>query len=106
MYLERSTGNRDGWKFTYLGKDLLPFAEKKYEEFVQREGTARDKMAKLLKDRTIAHNDKKVVELEQEISFCGPEREKCSVWKFEFHRNLEREYHLSMGDVVYFGIAE
>ena len=73
--------------------------------FSNQEQNARNQVAELLKDPSIHHNDKAVKDLKDEIAFCGPEREKCLVFKHEFKRNPDREYHLTLGDVVFFGIV-
>lgn len=97
--------NRDNWRFTYKGSELLSFAQKKYDYYTLQERKARDDMASLLKDVNIRASDPKIEELKASIERHGNEREKCMVWVHEFKRNPEKEFSLALGDVSYFDIA-
>lgn len=106
MYTEHgSLTNRDGWKFTYKGSELLAYAKKKLEAFTAKETAARKQMASLMLDAKVNANGEEVDKVKRVIASAGMEREKCAVWVHEFQRNGDKEYWLALGDVVYFGIA-
>jgi hypothetical protein len=97
--------NRDSWRFTYTGQELLAHALKKYDFFTSQETEARNSMAGMLKDPSVRASDPKIDELKKNIEFWGCEREKCIVWVHEFKRSPQKEYSLTLGDVSYFDIA-
>jgi hypothetical protein len=66
---------------------------------------ARERLAALLRDASVGHDDKRVREDKTEIEHAGVQREHCAVFVQEFGRTPDREFHLSLGDVVYFGLA-
>lgn len=104
MYNDYRGIRRTEWQHTYLGKELLPYAEAKRKHFSDREIAGRSKMSKLMDDRNINVNDPKVKELQAEIESTANEAEQCAVFVHEFKRKPEREFSLSLGDVVYFGL--
>ena len=106
MYLDHDRGNREGWKFTYTGSQLLEPAKKKYAEFFQKEKEARKEASKLNGDMEVDFNDESLSKAKKRVENCGPEKEKCAVWVHEFSRNPDRDYHLVLSDVVYFGLVE
>lgn len=106
MFNDYRNVSRENWKYSYKGKDLLPFAQKKYDFFTQRERENRNEMAALLKDENVRASDPKIEELKSDIERYGSEREKCIVWVHEFQRQPDMDYSLSLGDVTYFDIAK
>jgi predicted nucleotidyltransferase len=97
--------SRDGWRFTYSGKELEAHALIKYKEYTRKERESRQKMAAMLTDENIRANDPKIEELKNDIEKFGSEREKCAVWNHEFKRRHEENFTLSLGDVTYFDIV-
>ena len=107
MYHEFGHGNnRDGWKFTYKGSELTEAAKTKVKLFDDMETKARTEYAALLTDRTKSASGGRAEALKKRIAFAGGELEKCRVWALEFERFGDREYQLSLGDVVYFGLVK
>lgn len=106
MYNDYRGTRRTEWQHTYTGKELLPYAKRKHEHWSKREDKARVEMAKLMGDRAVRGDDPKVKDLQQEIETSGNETEQCAVHMHEFSRKPEREFSLSLGDVVYFGMLE
>jgi hypothetical protein len=107
MYLDtgHASTNRDSWKFTYLGSDLLPYVQKLVSYYAAVEDGQRKLMAQFMNDRTISTTGKKVENCKKLIADAGMQHEKCIVFSHEFSRLPTREYHLTLADVVYFGIA-
>lgn len=101
-----STTRRSEWRYSYLGKELLPFAKAKYEYYTDEEQKARNKMADMLRDPNVRASDPNIDQLKRSIESFGSEREKCIVWLHEFTRKPDVEYNLCLGDVTYFGIAK
>lgn len=106
MYNDYRGTRRSEWQHTYTGKELLPYAKRKQEHWNRREDKARSEMSKLMDDRKVSVNDSRVKELQAEIELAGNEGEQCNVFCHEFNRKQEREFSLSLGDVVYFGMLE
>jgi hypothetical protein len=105
MYNDYRNTNRTEWKFIYTGEQLLEAARRKHAEFLEKEKKARETMASLMMDMSVAQSDGRIAECKEEIETSGTEREKCAVWAHEFARRPEREYFLQLGDVTYFGLA-
>jgi hypothetical protein len=105
MFNDNVSANRTGWSYTYTGADLLPFADKLYKEFREKEEEARNRMAGYMKDMTISNNDRKVEDAKREIVAFGTVKEQCHVFRHEFRRNPSKQYELGLGDVTFFGIA-
>lgn len=97
--------NREAWRFTYTGAELLPHARKKYAEYNAAEGAARRKMAALMLDRSVDVSDQKMGDLRREIERVGTEKEKCMVWVHEFSRKPDQTFSLVLGDVTYFDVV-
>lgn len=105
MFNDNVSPNRTGWQYTYTGAELLPFAEKLYEEFLHKEEAARNRMAEFMKDMNISNSDRRVEDTKRDIVTFGTIKEQCHVFKHEFKRDLDKIYHLGLGDVTFFGIA-
>lgn len=104
MYHEFRNTNRSGWKYTYTGKELLPFARLCLANYYKAECEARDKMSTLIKDMSRSQDDPVLVQCRKDIESNGSQREELLVFVHEFTRQPEREYHLALGDVVFFGM--
>lgn len=104
MYHEFHNVNRSGWKYTYTGKDLLPFAKKRLAEYYTAEVEARTKMSALIKDMSRSQDDAEITKCRKTIESNGSQREELMVFVHEFMRQPDREYHLALGDVVFFGM--
>lgn len=104
MYHEFRDTNRTGWKYGYKGSELIEVAKNRQAFYRKKELTARDKMAELLTDRTISPSDDRMKQLEQDIQSFGSTAEQCDVFVHEFGRNPDREFQLSLGDVVFFAL--
>ncbi len=105
MYTEYTNTNRNDWKFVYAGADLFEAARTKYHNFLADEKEARQRMAKLMVDMSVAQSDPRINDCKKEIEKAGAERERCMVWMHEFERRPEKQYFLLLGDVTYFGLA-
>ena len=105
LYNDYSHTNRTNWEFTYTGADLLPAAQEKYQMFLAREREAREKMAGMMIDMSVAQSDPRIAECKKEIEKAGTERERCLVWVHEFARTPDQTYILQIGDVTYFDLA-
>jgi hypothetical protein len=105
MFNDFRNTSREGWKYAYLGKDLLAAAQAKLQELYQQEAEARAAVSRLTADMQVHHEDKRILAAKQEIESAGNQREQCEVFVHEFARNPDREYNLSLGDVVYFKLA-
>lgn len=105
MYTDFRIMNRETWKFPYLGKDLLPFAEKTRAKLEKSETVARNEIAKLIKDVSVRSDSDNIQRLKASIEHDGKCKEQCVVFIHEFTRCPEREFHLAIGDVVFLGIA-
>lgn len=105
MYLEKRDGNRTSWKYTYTGRELLPFAQKRLAHYSALETSQRSAMAKLLIDPGQNVQGDEANRLKSDIEKTAIQHEMCTVYVHEFERSLDREFHLDMSDVVYFGIA-
>jgi hypothetical protein len=105
MYNESRDRNREGWKFTYKGSELLAAAEKRVKHFSALEKDLRDQLSKRLADRSKNLTSSKNDELKSRATMAATLREQCEVFAHEFERLPEREFYLSIGDVVFFGLA-
>ena len=106
MYLEHKDSNRSGWRYTYKGSDLLAAAKRILEEYNVRENTSREHMAKLMRDPKVSPSAQEVTECKREIERVAMTAEECVVFVHEFARTPDREFHLSQGDVVFFGLPK
>jgi hypothetical protein len=100
-----AASNRDAWKYTYAGYDLKLHADKLVEYYTKMESKYRDLMSRLMQDRSVSTSSKRVEDCKRLIAEAGTQHEKCVVYSHEFGRNPNRDFQLSLADVVYFGIA-
>lgn len=107
MYFEKSRSHitRHGWTFVHSGEELAPLALQLHDLHKDLEMHARDRAASLLKDPTIHHEDRKVVQAKDDIVTHGKLREQCAVWHYEFERTPSREFSLGANDISFFGIV-
>lgn len=106
LYNDYRNTNREGWNYTYLGKELLVFAERKKAECKQKETIARTELATLLNDSSVAASSDRIEKLRNEVESQADLYEKCVVWAWEFGRSPEKEFSLKLGDVSFFNIPE
>lgn len=105
MYYENSTVNREGWRYTYKGSDLLENSIKLKNRFKLLEMTARNKVSEMLSDPSIRQDDPELDKLRREIQNYGKNHEALVVFSHEFARCPDRDYHLALGDVVFFELC-
>lgn len=105
MYRDFQNINRDNWHYNYLGKALLAAAKTKLDRWIKEEIAGRKQMAGFMEDRSISMSDQRVKDLEKKITHAADQAEQCLVFVHEFTRNSEKEFSLSLGDVVYFDLA-
>lgn len=105
LYNDYRGTSREAWKYNYSGAQLLGPAKAKYQQLIRLEREARNLVAALLKDMNVSPTDQKLTDGKTAIARYGNEREQCAVFVHEFGRLLDREYHLSLGDVTYFDLA-
>lgn len=105
LYNDFSNTNRTNWEFSYTGEELRLASENKYHEYLVKERAAREQMAQLMMDMSIAQSDGRISECKKEIEKSGTERERCAVWMNEFARKPNTVYRLGLGDVTYFDLA-
>ena len=96
--------SRKGWKYTYKGADLLQSVLDLHEIASAQETQFREERAALLRDHREDPRSHKAKELEVGLLEAAKLKEELSVYRAEFSRNPEREYHLGLGDVVFFGL--
>lgn len=104
MYYENSLVNRETWKYTYTGIQIAEKAEELRDKFRAAEMEARNKLSKLLSDPSVRQDSQEVQQLRNDISFNGKNYEALCVYAHEFKRTPNREFHLALGDVVFFGL--
>lgn len=102
MHTDFRIMSREGWKFTYKGSHLLPFAKDRYTEYKKLELEKRNEMAELLKDEN--QSISRMEGLNKKVEELGRLSELCAVFQHEFNRTPDREFHLAIGDVVFFGL--
>jgi hypothetical protein len=61
-------------------------------------------MSTLIKDMTRSQDDGDISKCRDAIESNGSQREELMVFVHEFTRQPDREYHLALGDVVFFGM--
>lgn len=105
MFYDFSSTSREGWKYTYKGKELANLAKYKRDLFHDKEMSARDRLAKLLKDPKVSQDDRRIEDLKRDIEHNGKQYEACKVFYHEFSRAQDKDFYLSLGDVVYFGLV-
>ncbi len=104
-YIEYRNTNRDEWEFTYMGAQLLEAARGRYAFFGSKKREARERMAGMMMDMSIAQSAPRISDCKKDIEKYGAERERCAVWVHEFARTPEQKYQLQIGDVAYFELA-
>ncbi len=103
MYLEHSSStNRMSWIYVYTGSELLVRAEELLKEYAKKEKAARGLIATLMQNIGIAVSDKKNDDAKREVERVARIHEECQVYVHEFNRNPDKEFKLSIGDVVFF----
>lgn len=105
MYNEFKDRNREAWKFSYKGYELSQAATKKVAFYKAEEEKFRTKMTEALADRSIAVNSGRVDKAKRRLEAAAVQAENCEVFLHEFKRTPDREFQLSMADVVFFGLA-
>lgn len=105
MYTEIFDRNRESWKFTYKGKELVEKAYSKVQFYADQEEEFRTRMSLALEDRSISVNSGKINKLKICLANAATQKEICEVFLHEFKRNPDREFTLSLADVVFFGLA-
>ena len=106
MHYEFQNVNRETWKYTYTGAELMLAAIDMRCDYREKELAARKKVIDLLADARVPHNDPVVAEARRDIEANGKQYEACKIFAHEFERNKDREYQLALGDVVYFGLVD
>ena len=76
--------NRDSWSFEYTGQELLVAAMQKLDYHTEREAKA---------IRTSDRAEHKKI------------KDKCFIWAYEFYRQPDKKYTLSLDDVNFFELA-
>ena len=104
MFYEFSHISREQLKFPYKGSELLEPAKECYQKYKQVEMKARNELAKLMIDPNVSQNDSRIGVLKSCIEHNGKQAEACSVFVSAFTRQPDRDFHLSIGDVVFFGL--
>ncbi len=104
-HIEYRNTNRDNWEFNYTGAQLLEAARGRLNYYSAKEREARELMASMMMDMSIAQSDQRVSECKKDIEKFGAERERCTVWVHEFARTPDQSYSLENGDVAYFELA-
>lgn len=106
MYFEHSNTSRDSWKYIYKGSELVTSAENLWKEFRSQEMAARKEMSSHLSNPSISTEDECIRDCKKRIEFNAKQAEACGVFQTEFARCPDREYHLSLGDVVFFKLVK
>ena len=97
---------RHEWTFPYKAKFLLPLAERKLASHQAEETVLRKKMAHLIQDPAMFHNDAALQQIKRDIARHSALREQFQVYCHEFKRLPEQEYRLGLSDIVFFGFLE
>jgi hypothetical protein len=100
--------NRDNWRFTYTGKELLPFANQKLASLRVEAGSAWRRMRDLTAskpDADFEDRGKEIDKARRQYQDFGSQAERCAVLAHEFARKPEREYTLGIGDVTYLDVV-
>lgn len=102
MYYDFVSASREGWKYTYKGKDLQGAARRRHLYYLTEEFTGRQKLAEYVRDIKVSQNDQILEDLKRRVTENGKLREQCAVFLHEFTRSPDKEFMLSLGDVVFF----
>jgi hypothetical protein len=104
VYHEFRSTNRETWKFTYHGQELLEPARARRAEYAEKERAARERVSALMLDKTVGAKDERITNAQGDVERYGAIHEQLMVWCHEFARAPDREFMLSLGDVVFFGL--
>src|SRR5262245_25602181 len=66
MHNESSPNERWGWKFTYKGEELLPFARRRLAQHQAKESELRENLSRMIKDPASFHDDAKLQQLKRD----------------------------------------
>jgi len=105
MYLDNTHTSRSGWRYTYLGGEILTFAKAKLAQKCEEERKAREEVINLTRDPATNPADRKVEEAKRNVVAAATVVEELMVYVHQFAREPAKEYHLSSGDVVFFGLV-
>ena len=106
MINENTNNRRNNWSFPYKARMLLPHAQRRLDAFRAEETAWRLRMAELIQDPAMFHNDALLQQVKRDIDRTAGLREQFEVYVHEFVRLPEHEYHLGLSDVVFFGLLE
>lgn len=106
MFNDNVSTQRNSWKYAHSGKELLPYAQKLYQEFAVKEEAARKAMAGFMLDMKVSNSSAEVENAKHDIISFGTLKEQCLVFVYEFTRRPDEQYLLGLGDVTFFGLAE
>jgi hypothetical protein len=105
MYLDNLYTSRSTFRYPYKGGDVLSHAEARLKQKCEEEREARELVIKLTRDPKVSPTDRQVEEAKRNVVSAATVVEELGVYVHEFRRNPEREYNLSLGDVVFFGLV-
>ena len=92
------------WKFTYKGKQLLPYGQRRLAQLRADEAQLRERLAGLVKDPASFHDDTRLQRLKAEVDGCSAVREQFEVYCHEFRRAPDKDFVLKLGDLVFFRV--
>lgn len=105
MYFEfKGENRRTTWTYTYTGVQLLPYAEERLTFYQGEEDKARELSSRLTLDRSVSPQSDEIAKANQAVVHNGQIHEQLVVWVHEFRRTPDREFQLTLSDVVFFGI--
>uniref|UniRef100_A0A6M3KVN2 Uncharacterized protein n=1 Tax=viral metagenome TaxID=1070528 RepID=A0A6M3KVN2_9ZZZZ len=104
MFYEFKSINRETWKYTYCGRELLEASVGCYKQYHECEMDARTRLASLMIDPNVRQDDNRIADLKRDIEHNGKQAEACSVFMTAFEREPDRDFYLALGDVVFFGL--
>lgn len=91
--------------FPYTGIELLPFAAKKKQEYLQQKIEAQTELANLLESPKQAGDELRIEELREAIQDALESAEICAVYEEGCRREPERTFDLDIADVLFFGLV-
>lgn len=104
QFLDYQRPNRQEWKFTYKGHELLEPAKVKLARLTQAFEEAQANVRAAVAKSVNMRHDEDVEKYSKQIEQLGPKMEECQVFVWEFGRNPDRDYNLSISDVTYFNL--
>lgn len=105
MYLDNQNPNRSGWKYTYKGGELLPYAEAQLKLKCESARADREEAIRLARDPHINPSSGEVERAKRAMTASATVVEELTVYVHQFRRDADREFHLSTSDVVFFGLV-